>query len=46
VVLRSGSVGDPEGTVTMSEATPYAFRSMALMRPPPFASGTVAGASL
>jgi len=34
------------GTATMSEATPNALRSMALMRPSRFESGTVAGASL
>jgi hypothetical protein len=35
-----------KGTATMSEATPNALRSMALMRPSRFESGTVAGASL
>jgi hypothetical protein len=34
------------GTVTMFEATPWAFRSVASMWPSRFASGTTAGASL
>jgi len=46
---RQGWAGAPlirNGTVTMLDATPRSFRSLALMRPSLFRSGTTFGASL